>query len=152
MQTVKQFVKRSGFIVGLIRAIRASMLDVKQLYWRAIRGGKIRAYFDAHPSRKLHIGASRSLLPGWLNTDVVHKDPGGIHFGDSRANLSFMLKGDITMYVLIAKLGATADSGQGTFEPARKLSSENARFASGLSSQSSRLALSNLCYVIGVRK
>ena len=75
MQALKQFVKRSGFIVGLVRTFRAGALDVKQLYWRLIRGGKIRAYFAAHPARKLHIGASRSLLPGWLNTDFILENP-----------------------------------------------------------------------------
>ncbi len=79
MQMLKQFVKRSGFIVALVRAVRAGALDLKQLYWRAIRGGKIRAYFDAHPSRKLHIGASRSLLPGWLNTDFILESAGVVY-------------------------------------------------------------------------
>jgi predicted SAM-dependent methyltransferase len=71
MQRIKKVLKRSGFVVGLVRAFRAGLLDLKQIYWAAIRGRKIQAYFAANPVRKLHIGASNSLLPGWLNTDFI---------------------------------------------------------------------------------
>jgi predicted SAM-dependent methyltransferase len=70
-QKIKSTIKRSGFIVGLVRALRAGALDLRQLYWTAIRGGKIQAYLKANPAPKLHIGASYCLLPGWLNTDFI---------------------------------------------------------------------------------
>lgn len=75
LHIMKQFLKRSGLVVGLVRALRAGVLDLKQFYWRAIRGGKIRAYFAAQPVRKLQIGTSRNVLPGWLNTDFILERP-----------------------------------------------------------------------------
>jgi predicted SAM-dependent methyltransferase len=73
--SLKQSVKRFGCLVGLVRAARAGVLDAQQVYWSAIRGGKIRSYLAAHSVRKLHIGASNSLLPGWLNTDFILEKP-----------------------------------------------------------------------------
>ena len=88
---MKQLLKRSGFVVGLVRALRAGTLDARQVYWRAIRGRKIRACFAAHSVRKLQIGTSRNLLPGWLNTDFILEGPDTVYldatqtfpFGDS---------------------------------------------------------------------
>lgn len=76
---MKQLLKRCGFVVGLVRAFRAGVLDLKQFYWRIIRGGQIRAYFAAHSTRKLHIGASHSILPGWLNTDFILESSGVVY-------------------------------------------------------------------------
>jgi predicted SAM-dependent methyltransferase len=97
MQTLKQFIKHCGFIVGLVRALRAGVLDVKQLYWKAIRGGKIRAYFVAHSSPKLHIGASGSLLSGWLNTDFILESSGVVYLD---ATQRFPLPDDAFDYVI----------------------------------------------------
>lgn len=79
MQRIKSVLKRSGFIVGLVRAFRGGRLDLKQLYWAAIRGQKIRSYFASHPVPKLHIGASNSLLTGWLNTDFILENPAVVY-------------------------------------------------------------------------
>jgi predicted SAM-dependent methyltransferase len=71
MQGIKQAVKKSGFIVGMVRAIRAGIMDLKRLSWLAARRGKIQAYLRANTVRKLQVGTSQTPLPGWLNTDVV---------------------------------------------------------------------------------
>jgi len=72
---MKQILKRSGLVVGLVRAARAGVLDLQQLYWWAIRRRQIRAYFASHSVRKLQIGTSRNVLPGWLNTDFILERP-----------------------------------------------------------------------------
>src|ERR1022692_1971178 len=70
-QTIKILLKRSGFIVGIVRAIRAGLVDLKKLYCYAIRNRKIQTYLDNSPLKKLQLGTSNSLLVGWLNTDVL---------------------------------------------------------------------------------
>lgn len=83
-QRIKSTVKRSGFIVGQVRALRAGLLDLQQMYWAAIRGGKIRAYLKENPAPKLHIGASYCLLPGWLNTDFILESSDVIYLDATR--------------------------------------------------------------------
>src|SRR5689334_20997101 len=39
------------------------------------RHSAIERYFRLHPSRKLHLGASDKLLPGWLNSDLEPSAP-----------------------------------------------------------------------------
>jgi predicted SAM-dependent methyltransferase len=70
-QNFKQTVKQSGFIVGLVRALRAGLIDLRQLRSLTSRRRQIADYFAAHPVRKLQLGTSHNPLPGWLNTDVV---------------------------------------------------------------------------------
>jgi len=71
MQTFKQTVKQSGFIVGLVRAARAGLTDLKQLRCLVSRRNQTATYLVAHPVRKLQLGTSHNPLAGWLNTDVV---------------------------------------------------------------------------------
>jgi predicted SAM-dependent methyltransferase len=96
MPSLKNIVKRSGFIVGLVRAVRAGVLDLRQLYWTAIRRRKIQAYFKANPSPKLHIGASCCLLPGWLNTDFILDSPAVVYLDATRP---FPFADDVFDYV-----------------------------------------------------
>jgi predicted SAM-dependent methyltransferase len=84
MQHLKRAVKKSGFIVGAARTARAGVLDIKQLYWRAIRGGKIRVYLRAHRVRKLQLGASFTPLDGWLNTDLSLETRGVVYLDATR--------------------------------------------------------------------
>jgi len=39
---------------------------------RSRRRQAIRSYLQKHEVRKLHLGAGRNMLPGWLNTDVTN--------------------------------------------------------------------------------
>jgi predicted SAM-dependent methyltransferase len=84
MDNLKQLIKRSGFLIGLVRAVRGAVLDLKQLYWAAIRPGKVRAYFDAQPVRKLQIGTSNTPLAGWLNTDFILENPSVVYLDATR--------------------------------------------------------------------
>jgi predicted SAM-dependent methyltransferase len=70
-QKIKSLLKRSGFIIGAVRALRAGLVDIKKLYWFAIRIRKIQIYLDNNSIRKLQLATSNSLLAGWLNTDLL---------------------------------------------------------------------------------
>jgi predicted SAM-dependent methyltransferase len=83
-QHFRQGVKKSGFIVGAVRAARAGVLDLKQLYWWTIRGGGIRNYLRTNPVRKLQLGASVTPLDGWLNTDLTPEVPGVVYLNATR--------------------------------------------------------------------
>jgi predicted SAM-dependent methyltransferase len=69
--SIKRLLKRSSFIVGAVRAIRAAVVDVRKLYGFMIRGPQIRRYLRRTQVRKLQLGTSNSLIQGWLNTDVL---------------------------------------------------------------------------------
>lgn len=43
---------------------------LRQHYWKWVAPRQIQAYMDAHPERKLQIGAGSNLLEGWLNTTL----------------------------------------------------------------------------------
>jgi predicted SAM-dependent methyltransferase len=72
---IKTIVKKSDFVVGVVRAARAGVMDIRKLCWLAIRGGKIQAYLRTNQLKKLQLGTSHSPLSGWLNTDVVPESP-----------------------------------------------------------------------------
>lgn len=80
----KRDIKKSGFVVGAVQAARAGALDLKQLYWRTIRGGKIQNYFRTHRVKKLQLGSSFTPLNGWLNTDLILEIPGVIYLDATR--------------------------------------------------------------------
>jgi predicted SAM-dependent methyltransferase len=84
MAGIKQFIKRSGLLIGLVRAFRGGILDLRQIYWTLIRPGKIRAYLQAHSVRKLQIGTSNTPLPGWLNTDFFLENPSVVFLDATR--------------------------------------------------------------------
>ena len=84
MQTLKQKIKQSGFIVGLVRAARAGLIDLKQLRCLASRRSQISAYLAAHPVTKLQLGTSHNPLAGWLNTDVVPESAGVTYLDATR--------------------------------------------------------------------
>lgn len=75
-QRIKHAAKKSGFAVGIVRAVRAGLTDLRKLRCLAARPGIIRAYLHTAQLRKLQLGTSHSPLPGWLNTDVVPEIPG----------------------------------------------------------------------------
>jgi len=70
-QKIKKLLKRSGFIIGTVRALRAGLVDIKKLYWFAIRTRKIQGYLHSNQVKKLQLGTSNSLMAGWLNTDLL---------------------------------------------------------------------------------
>ena len=46
------------------------MRDLRVIVWVFARRHAIRDYTRSHRIRKLHIGAGRNILAGWLNTDI----------------------------------------------------------------------------------
>jgi predicted SAM-dependent methyltransferase len=68
--TLPPQLKRSEFIVGSAKALRGLIRDVRVLVWLAKRNSKIADYMENHQVKKLHLGASNSLLDGWLNTEI----------------------------------------------------------------------------------
>ena len=42
----------------------------RRRHWTRQRSEKLRRYFAQYPVRKLHLGCSRQILDGWLNTDM----------------------------------------------------------------------------------
>ena len=75
-KNIKDLLKRSKFVVGLARALRGGIVDIKVVVWSARRQRKIKSYLRTSQLKKLHIGASEAaasngLLQGWLNTDLM---------------------------------------------------------------------------------
>jgi len=68
---LKNLLKRSGFLVGVVRASREGLLDVKKIYGFMTRRRKIRSYLHSNQLKKLQLGTSNSPMVGWLNTDVL---------------------------------------------------------------------------------
>lgn len=63
--------KRSQFLVGLVKALRGLARDIRVLVWLVKRNGKIADYLKAHPVKRLQLGTSNNILDGWLNTDTL---------------------------------------------------------------------------------
>ena len=71
IQKIKQLLKRSGFLIGIARALRAGRVDIRKLNGYAMRNRQIEAYLQGNSLKKLQIGTSKSPLAGWLNTDLL---------------------------------------------------------------------------------
>jgi len=69
-QALKSSLKRSQFVVGLARAVKGLIRDVRVMAWLARRDPVITDYLNSHTVKKLQLGASNNLLPEWLNTDI----------------------------------------------------------------------------------
>lgn len=82
--SMKELLKRSRFIVGVVRALRGAVADVQMLVWSVTRLHKITAYLAGDQPKKLHLGASHSLLPGWLNTDLFPTSRDAIYLDATR--------------------------------------------------------------------
>ena len=93
---LKQRLKLSALLVALPSVFRGVIRDVNVLFWCAIRPFKIGAYFRKQSLRKLHLGASGNLLPGWLNTDLSVDRPGLVYLDATRR---FPLPSDSIDYV-----------------------------------------------------
>jgi predicted SAM-dependent methyltransferase len=76
---VRALLKGSFFLVGLVRAFRGLGSDIRVLLGLVGRRRAIDAYLKSHQTTKLHIGASNSMLDGWLNTDVFPSQEGVVY-------------------------------------------------------------------------
>ena len=70
----KRFLKRSAFLVELLRSQRALMrslrYDMSRLKWFWYRSQQIKKYAASHTVRKLQLGSGDNYLKDWLNTDL----------------------------------------------------------------------------------
>ncbi len=80
----RRFLKRSAFILGIWRTLRGALVDARVIIWTITRKHKIEAYLKGDQPKKLHLGASNSFLPGWLNTDVFPTDGGTVYLDATR--------------------------------------------------------------------
>jgi predicted SAM-dependent methyltransferase len=55
----------------MVRAGRSGRGDITRFYGFVTRTPKIRSYLRDNPIKKLQLGASNSVMAGWLNTDVL---------------------------------------------------------------------------------
>jgi predicted SAM-dependent methyltransferase len=107
----KRSIKKSGFVTGAVRTARAGALDLKQFYWRTIRGGRIQNYLRSHPVRKLQLGSSFTPLDGWLNTDLIPELPGVVYLDATR---QFPFRDDTFDYVACEHMIEHIDYDSGT--------------------------------------
>jgi predicted SAM-dependent methyltransferase len=68
--SLSQTLKRSEFILGMVRALRGLKNDFRVASWCIQRGAKIANYLKTTGTKKLHLGTSNNVLEGWLNTDI----------------------------------------------------------------------------------
>jgi predicted SAM-dependent methyltransferase len=70
---LKALLRKSRFVTGSAKAIRGGILDIRILYWCAIRPRTIRAYLenDVPKAKGLQIGTGKGLTSSWLNTDLL---------------------------------------------------------------------------------
>ncbi len=98
MKLVKHL-KRSQFIVGVVRTLRGLRGDLQVVVWRSKRNSRIAAYLKAHSVKKMQLATSNNLLDGWLNTDIfLNHDP--VVYLDATQRFPF---GDNTLDYIIAE-------------------------------------------------
>jgi len=73
--SIKRLLKRSSFVVGSVRTMRAGAEDIKKLYGFMLRRRQVERYFSDNAIRKVQLGTSHSLIAGWLNTDLLPNSP-----------------------------------------------------------------------------
>lgn len=66
---MREALKRSQFLVGLVMAFRKISRDVAAFRGCRARGRIVSDYLAHAPVRKLQIGCGKNTLPGWLNAD-----------------------------------------------------------------------------------
>ena len=83
---MRDLLKQSFALVGVIKALRQIPFDVRRALWCIGRDADIREYLDAHPVRKLQIGAGYNMLDGWLNVDFnpYTRQPGQLYLNATR--------------------------------------------------------------------
>lgn len=81
---LKQKLKLSRAITGLSETRQGILRDAQVVAWSLRRTSQIKQYLQTHSVRKLQLGASTHLLPGWLNTDLCATRPGLVYLDVTR--------------------------------------------------------------------
>jgi predicted SAM-dependent methyltransferase len=71
----RQLLKRSDFLVALVKALRTGREEFHRVVWLLTRSKLLNAYATSHQVRKLQIGTGSNFLKGWLNTDYCPLSP-----------------------------------------------------------------------------
>ena len=58
------------FLRPVVRCLREQRECLRRIPWQIAQRRRIREYLNGNERRKLHLGASDMILPGWLNTDL----------------------------------------------------------------------------------
>src|SRR5882724_4132915 len=96
LQDIKKLLKRSGFLSGMVRAMRAALLDVKKIYGWVTRTPKIISYLQNNQLNKLQLRTSNTLMAGWLNTHLIPTSRKVVYLDATRP---FPFRDDIFDYV-----------------------------------------------------
>jgi predicted SAM-dependent methyltransferase len=81
---LRSSLKKSSFMVGMVKAAREIPRDFQRARWVAERGRKVDEYLATNDTKKLQIGAGKNGLPGWLNTDYSPRDGGSLFLDASQ--------------------------------------------------------------------
>lgn len=81
---MREKLKQSYFLTGLVNAFRQIPLDWRRWGWQRAQRGQITAYLAAQTVRKLQVGSGKNLLPGWLNTDYRPSKPDHVFLDATR--------------------------------------------------------------------
>ena len=81
---LKALLRKSRFVTGSVKAIRGGILDIRLLYWCAIRPRAIRAYLGNDVPKGLQIGTGNGLTRSWLNTDLLPIDRDVVYLDATR--------------------------------------------------------------------
>lgn len=84
----KGFIKRSRFLLAMVRPLVLFREGYRRLRWYLARPRAIRRYLRSHQIRKLEIGAWPNIREGWLHTDV-YPTSGEIVFLDAKRPFPF---------------------------------------------------------------
>ena len=76
---MRELLKKSRTLVGLVQAARALPRDWQVAQWTRQRPAQIADYETRQPVRKLQLGCGKVLLEGWLNTDLQPARPGVVY-------------------------------------------------------------------------
>jgi predicted SAM-dependent methyltransferase len=88
-QATLAWLKRSHFLAGMAKALRGLIRDTRVVFWMSRRNHIAEGYFKTHTTKKLQLGASNNIIPGWLNTDVCLNHHRSVFYLDATKRFPF---------------------------------------------------------------
>jgi SAM-dependent methyltransferase len=85
---MRQLLKRSQFLTGLVNAFRNIPADMAVMRWSRARKQQIETYLAGAKRPRLQIGCGKNILPDWLNCDYAPSSP-QVVFLDATAPFPF---------------------------------------------------------------
>jgi predicted SAM-dependent methyltransferase len=81
--------RRVPVLGRFVEAAADSLDDIRRAQWRLARRSIFAAYFSAPGPHRLHLGAGRIRLPGWLDTDIDLNSAPSAAFLDASKHFPF---------------------------------------------------------------